>query len=167
MSDQLPFEGIKIADFSWVGVGPITTRYLADHGATVVKVESETRVDIVRAVLGPFKDNTPGLNRSHAFGEFNASKYGLALDLKNPASLEIAHRLIAWADVYVQSFTPGTVDGLGIGYDTVRSINPSIIMVSTCLMGQTGPAAPFAGYGFHAGAIAGFYEVTGWPDLAP
>jgi benzylsuccinate CoA-transferase BbsF subunit len=167
MSDQLPFEGVKIADFSWVGVGPITTRYLADHGATVVKVESETRVDIVRAVLGPFKDNTPGLNRSHAFGEFNASKYGLALDLKNPASLEIAHRLIAWADVYVQSFTPGTVDGLGIGYDTVRSINPSIIMVSTCLMGQTGPAAPFAGYGFHAGAIAGFYEVTGWPDLAP
>ena len=166
MPDKLPFDGIKIADFSWVGVGPITAKYLADHGATTVRVETADPMDILR-IAGPFKDNVPGPDRSQFFGDFNTSKLGLTLDLKNPAGVGIAHRLIAWADLYIESFTPGTVDGLGIGYEKARALNPSIIMASTCLMGQTGPAASFAGFGFHAGAIAGFYEVTGWPDLPP
>ena len=166
MPDTLPFEGIKIADFSWVGVGPITTKYLADHGATVVRVETTNPLDILR-VAGPFKDGIPGPDRSQFYADYNSSKYGLTLDLKNTAAIDVARRLIAWADVLTESFTPGTVDGLGIGYETVRSINPSIIMASTCLMGQTGPAASFAGFGFHAGSIAGYYEITGWPDLPP
>ena len=166
MPDTLPFEGIKIADFSWVGVGPITTKYLADHGATVVRVETTSPLDILR-VAGPFKDGIPGPDRSQFYADNNSSKYGLTLDLKNTAAIDVARRLIAWADVLTESFTPGTVDGLGIGYETVRSINPSIIMASTCLMGQTGPAASFAGFGFHAGSIAGYYEITGWPDLPP
>ncbi|MFP6641472.1 MAG: CoA transferase, partial [Myxococcota bacterium] len=140
--------------------------YLADHGATVVHVESESRPDNLRGV-GPFKDGIPGWNRSHFFGNFNTSKLGLALQLKNPLAADAARRLIAWADVYVESFTPGTVDQLGIGYEVARELNPSIVMLSTCLMGQTGPAASMAGYGYHAGAVAGFYEVTGWPDLPP
>ena len=166
MPDNLPFEGIRIADFSWVGVGPITTKYLADHGVTTVRVETAAPMDILR-IFGPFKDNVPGPDRTQFFGDFNTSKLGLTLDLKNPAGVGLAHRLIAWADLYIESFTPGTVDGLGIGYEKVRALNPSIIMASTCLMGQTGPAASFAGFGFHAGSIAGFYEVTGWPDLPP
>jgi crotonobetainyl-CoA:carnitine CoA-transferase CaiB-like acyl-CoA transferase len=97
----------------------------------------------------------------------NTSKLGLTLDLKNPAAVKIAKQLIAWSDVYLESFTPGAVDRIGIGYETARSLNPSIVMLSTCLMGQTGPAASMAGYGYHAGAVAGFYEVTGWPDQAP
>jgi len=164
--DQLPFDGLKVADFSWVGVGPITCKYLADHGATVVRVETESRPDLLR-ILPPFKDGVPGPNRSHFYGDFNSSKLGLSLDLKNPSAVEVAHRLIAWCDIYVESFTPGTMDELGIGYETARLLNPSVIMASTCLMGQTGPAAMLAGYGFHAGAIAGFYEITGWPDLPP
>jgi len=166
MQDTLPFEGIKIADFSWVGVGPISTKYLADHGATVVRVETTNPLDILR-VAGPFKDGVPGPDRSQFFADYNTSKYGITLDLKNPAAIEVAHRLIAWADVLVESFTPGTADSLGIGYESARSINPSIIMASTCLMGQTGPASSFAGFGFHAGSIAGYYEITGWPDLPP
>jgi benzylsuccinate CoA-transferase BbsF subunit len=166
MPDSLPFEGLKIADFSWVGVGPITTKYLADHGATVVRVETTDPMDILR-VAGPFKDNVAGPNRSQFYGDFNTSKLGLTLDLKSPGGVEIARRLIAWADLYVESFTPGTVDRLGIGYEAAQELNPSIIMASTCLMGQTGPASRFAGFGFHAGAIAGFYEITGWPDLPP
>ena len=166
MSDELPFEGIKVADFSWMWVGPTTGKYLADHGATVVRVETESPPDRARA-MGPYKDGTPGTNRSHAFSDFNTSKLGLSLNLKNSAAVEVARRLIAWADVYIEAFTPGTVDDLGIGYETARSLNPSIIMASTCLMGQTGPAASFAGFGFHAGAIAGYYELTGWPDLPP
>lgn len=166
MSEQLPFAGIKVADFSWIGVGPITAKYLADHGATAVRVETVWPPDRLRAA-GPFKDGIPGTNRSQFFGDFNTSKYGLSLNLKNPAAVSVAHRLIAWADVYLESFTPGTVDDLGIGYEAARSLNPSVIMASTCLMGQTGPAAAFAGYGYHAAAVAGFYEVTGWPDLPP
>ena len=166
MAEQLPFESLKVADFSWVAVGPITSKYLGDHGATVVRVETEGRPDILR-VAGPFKDGVPGPNRSHFYGDFNSSKVGLSLDLKNPAGLDIACRLIEWADVYFESFTPGTMDALGMGYEEVRSLNPSILMVSTCLMGQTGAARSLAGYGFHAGAIAGYYDITGWPDLPP
>ena len=166
MSENLPFDGIKVADFSWVWVGPTTTKYFADHGATVVRVESENRLDITRSI-GPFKDDEPGTNRSHSFGDFNTSKYSLSLDMKNPQGASVARRLIAWADIVIESFSAGTVDDLGIGYETAQKLNPSVIMVSTCLMGQTGPAASLAGYGFHAGAIAGFYEVTGWPDLPP
>ena len=166
MAEQLPFEGIKVADFSWVAVGPTTTKYLADHGATTVRVETSNPLDILR-VAGPFKDNVPGPDRTQFFGDFNTSKMGLTLDLKNPAGVAVARRLISWADVCVESFTPGTMDSLGIGYQTARSLNPSIIMASTCLMGQTGPAASYAGFGFHAGSIAGYYEITGWPDLPP
>ena len=166
MADTLPFDGLKIVDLSWVLVGPTTAKYFADHGATVVRVEAATPLDILRTV-GPFKDGVPGPDRTQFFGEINTSKLGLCVDLKNPAGLDIAKRLIAWADVYIESFTPGTVDSLGIGYETARELNPSIVMASTCLMGQTGPAAAFSGYGFHASAIAGFYETTGWPDLAP
>ena len=144
----------------------MSARCLADHGATVVRVESELRPDNLRGAA-PYKDGKPGWNRSHFFGEFNASKLGLLLNLKEPAAIEIARRLIAWADVYIESFTPGTVDELGIGYAVARELNPDIVMASTCLMGQNGPAAKMAGYGYHAGAVAGFYEVTGWPDLPP
>ena len=73
--DALPFAGLKVADFAWVGVGPITSKYLADHGATVVRVESENRPDVLRGAP-PFRDNVPGINRSQFFGDFNTSKLG-------------------------------------------------------------------------------------------
>jgi crotonobetainyl-CoA:carnitine CoA-transferase CaiB-like acyl-CoA transferase len=162
---ELPYAGLKVADFSWIGVGPISAKYLADHGATVVRVESMTRPDKLRLVA-PFPGD-PGIDQSHFFADMNASKLGLTLNLKHPAAIEVAKSLLGWADVYLESFTPGVVDRIGIGYETARALNPGIIMLSTCLMGQTGPAREMAGYGYHAGAVAGFYELTGWPDLAP
>lgn len=163
---QLPFEGLVVADFSWVGVGPISTKFLADHGARVIRIESEARPDVLRG-NPPFKDKVPGLDRSQFYGDFNTSKESIALDLKQPAAIAIAKEIVARADVLVESFAPGVIGRMGLGYEEVRRINPGIVMVSTCLMGQTGPAAQLAGYGYHAGAIAGFYEVTGWPDLPP
>jgi crotonobetainyl-CoA:carnitine CoA-transferase CaiB-like acyl-CoA transferase len=165
-STALPFEGLKVADFSWVGVGPISAKYLADHGATVVRIESQSRGDALRTA-GPFKDAKAGWNRSHFFGEFNNSKRSLALDLKHPKSLAVAERALEWADVVLESFTPGALDRLGLGYARARELNPSVIMASTCLMGQTGPFAQLAGYGYHAAGVAGFYEITGWPDRPP
>ena len=163
---SLPFSGIKVADFAWVGVGPITSKCLADHGADVVRVESESRPDVLRG-HGPFKDDEPGWNRSQFFGDFNTSKRSLALNMKSPESLEIAKRLVLEADVFIESFAPGAIARMGLGYAAVSELNPGLIMVSTCLMGQTGPAAAMAGYGYHAAGIAGFYEVIGWPDRAP
>ena len=162
----LPFAGVKVTDLAWVGVGPISSKYLADHGATVVRVESESRPDVLRGGT-PFKDAVPGWNRSQFFGDFNTSKLGLALDMKLPEALAIAKRLIGWCDVLIESFAPGAMQRMGLSYARVRELNPGIIMVSTCLMGQTGPARAMAGYGYHAAAIAGFYEVTGWPDQPP
>jgi benzylsuccinate CoA-transferase BbsF subunit len=162
----LPFAGVKIADFSWIGVGPITAKYFADHGATVVRIETESPADRLRN-LGPFKDGIAGGNRSQFFAAFNTSKLSLALNLKLPEGLEVAKRLLAWADICLDSFAAGTMEALGLGYDVARALNPDIIMASTCLMGQSGPAAALAGYGYHAAALCGFYEVTGWNDRAP
>jgi len=163
---EFPLDGLKVLDLTWIGVGPISARALADHGATVVRVESAGRPDGLRfqpPSTGPVDDP----NRSQFFGDFNTSKQSLMLDLKNPEAIGIARRLIAWADVYIESFTPGTVDGLGLGYAAAVELNPEIVMISTSLMGQTGPARSVAGFGYHAGAMAGFYEVTGWPDRPP
>jgi crotonobetainyl-CoA:carnitine CoA-transferase CaiB-like acyl-CoA transferase len=165
-TDALPFDGLKVVDFSWIGVGPITAKYFADHGATVVRVEAGHPVDRLRGA-GPHKDGIPGTNRSQFFAAFNTSKLGLSLDLKHPEGKAIAKRLLAWADVAFESFTPGTMADLGLGYEQAKTLNPEIIMVSSCLMGQTGPAANLAGYGYHAAAISGFYEITGWPDRPP
>ena len=164
--DALPFEGIKVADFAWVGVGPISAKYLADHGADVIRIESEKRPDVLR-VGGPHKDGQPGLNRSQFFGDFNTSKKSLGLDLKNPEAIEIAKELISKSDVMIESFAPGAIKRMGLSYDEVKKLNPKLIMISTCLMGQTGSACSLAGYGYHASAIAGFNDVTGFPDLGP
>jgi benzylsuccinate CoA-transferase BbsF subunit len=163
---RLPFEGIKFADFSWIGVGPITAKVFADHGATVVRVETDKPADRLRLV-GPFKDGIAGINRCQFFASFNTSKLSLQLDLKHPEGLAIAKRLLQWADICLDSFTAGTMAELGLGYDVVRELNPGLIMASTCLMGQTGPAAKLAGYGYHAASVCGFFEVTGWDDRAP
>ena len=164
--DQLPLEGVKVADFSWIGVGPITAKALADHGATVVHVEHDRPADRLRLV-GPFKDGIPGINRCHFFGAFNTSKMSLQLDLKHPVGNEVARRLLSWCDVALDSFTAGTMNELGLGYEVARQLNPAIVMATTCLMGQYGPAAELAGYGYHAAAVSGFYEVTGWDDRPP
>ena len=165
-SEALPFAGLNVVDFSWIGVGPITAKTLADHGATVVRIESENRIDGLR-LQPPFKDAEPGTNRSNFFGTFNTSKMSLAIDLKTEAGRDVARQLIDWADVVIESFTPGAMDRLGFGYDDLTATNPSLIMVSTSLLGAGSPISSMAGYGYHAAALAGFQDVVGWPDLPP
>ena len=162
----LPLEGVKVADFSWIGVGPITAKSLADHGATVVHIESESPADRLRLV-GPFKDDIAGINRCQFFGSFNTSKLSLQLDLKHPTGNDVARQVLEWCDIALDSFTAGTMTRLGLGYETARALNPEIIMATTCLFGQSGPVSPLAGYGYHAAAISGFYEMTGWDDRPP
>jgi crotonobetainyl-CoA:carnitine CoA-transferase CaiB-like acyl-CoA transferase len=160
------FAGLKVADFSWVGVGPICAKALADHGATVVHVESSTRPDILR-LAQPAKDGILGLDRSQFFADYNTSKLGLALNLATPEGIAIARRLIDWADVVLESFTPGTIQRLGLDHEVIRAERPDLVWYSTCLLGQTGPDRTFGGFGGHGSALAGLHGITGWPDRMP
>ncbi len=165
-SSKLSFEGLKVADFAWVGVGPIISKALADHGATVVHVESSTRPDPLR-LLPPFKDGVPGIDRAQFMANFNSSKLGLACNMSQPKGRELARKLVEWSDVVVESFVPGNMKKWGLDYESIRQFRPDIVMLSTCLRGQTGPEAAYTGFGGQGAALAGIHAVTGWPDRPP
>jgi crotonobetainyl-CoA:carnitine CoA-transferase CaiB-like acyl-CoA transferase len=166
MADELPLAGVKVLDFMWVMAGPSATRVLADYGATVVRVESTRRVDTART-MGPFHSGLPGPDNSAFFQTLNAGKLGITLDLSQEAGRAVARDLARWADVVCESFTPGVMRGWRLDYDSLRAIKPDLIMLSTCLMGQSGPLAGFAGFGSLAAAISGYYDIVGWPDRPP
>ncbi|MBF8265456.1 MAG: putative acyl-CoA transferase/carnitine dehydratase [Dehalococcoidia bacterium] len=165
MSKQV-FEGLKVADFSWAIVGPVVARYLGDHGATVVRVESATRPDIVRA-SPPFKDKVAGINRSAYYTNYNSSKYSLSLNMDLPQARDVARRLAVWSDVVIESMAPGVIKGWGLGYDDLQTLKPDLIMMSTSNLGQTGPLASMVGFGTQLVSQAGFTHLTGWPDREP
>ena len=158
--------GVKVLDFMWAMAGPGSTRILADYGATVVRVESTTRFDAVRMV-GPFQNKQPGPNNSGLFNNLNTGKLPITLNLSKPESHEVILDLVRWADVVTESFSPKAMREWGFDYESLKKIKPDIIMLSTCLMGQTGPHANFAGFGNLAAAVSGFFDPTGWPDRAP
>ena len=165
-SGDAPLAGVKVLDFMWAMAGPATTRNLADYGATVVRVESSHKIEVARG-LQPFLGGIAGIDRSGLFLNMNTGKQGLALDLGKPEARDIVLDLVRWADVVCESFSPRAMTAWGFGYETLREVNPSVIMLSSCLMGQTGPLAQFAGFGNLAAAISGFHNITGWPDRDP
>jgi benzylsuccinate CoA-transferase BbsF subunit len=158
--------GLKVADFTWVAAGPLTTRLLADHGATVVHIESLTKPDISRT-SGPYRNDVPGLNRAANFGIFNAGKLGMTINLKTAEGRAVAWRLIEWADVVAENMTPGAMAKFGFDYESIRQRRPDIVMLSSTQQGQTGPRAIIPGYGYMSTAYAGHHFVTGWPDRVP
>lgn len=160
------FAGLKVADFTWAAAGPIITKCLADHGATVIRVESTTHPDSIR-MGGPFKDGIPGLNRSGFFADFNTNKNSIALDMSTELGRQIARRLVAWSDVVAESYTPGVMGRFGLDFTTLHAEQPDLVMLSTCMQGQSGPYRDYAGYGGQGAAIAGLHYVTGWPDSVP
>ena len=161
-----PLAGLKVVDLFWVVAGPGATRMLADQGATVVHVESRSRLDMARSVP-PYVGGVVEPERAALFHTTNAGKLDLALDLTSESGRAVLRDLIAWADVFTESFSPGVVERLGFGWEAVRRINPRIVMISSCLLGQTGPWRDYAGFGNLAAAVSGFHALTGRPDEAP
>ncbi|OGP50974.1 MAG: hypothetical protein A2Y79_10125 [Deltaproteobacteria bacterium RBG_13_43_22] len=159
-------EGVKILDFSWVIAGPKATKYLANLGATVVRVESEQRIDFLRA-YPPFPEGISGINRSGTFAHLNDGKYGIAVNTKHPKAMIVLEKLVQWADVIVENFTPGTMERWGLAYEDLRKINPETIMLRASMMGQTGPYTQQTGLGTMLQAYAGFSNLVGWPDRVP
>jgi crotonobetainyl-CoA:carnitine CoA-transferase CaiB-like acyl-CoA transferase len=160
------FAGLKVADFSWVAAGPTITKALADHGATVVKIESSKRPDLART-LPPFWPGEAGLERSYWMSLYGTSKYSLACDLTSQAGRQLARSVVDWADVVVESFSPGTMKRFGLDYQSLADSRPDLVMLSTSLLGQTGPRAEFAGFGQQGAGFAGLHAITGWPDRIP
>jgi benzylsuccinate CoA-transferase BbsF subunit len=166
MVTRRALEGVKVADFSWVVAGPVTTMLLAYCGATVVRIESSSRVDLMRTVP-PYKDRKPGINRSGGYAMFNNNKYGITLNLAHPKGIEIAQRMISWSDIVVENFTPGTMKKFGLSYEDIIAFKPDIIMLSTCMQGQDGPRAKHPGFGGQLTGLSGFTDLCGWPDRVP
>lgn len=161
-----PLAGLKVADFSWVAAAPLATRQLAFWGAEVVRVESTHRPCLAREALG-FRDEITEAENGVMWHTVNAGKESLALDLSQPEARAVAADLVRWADVVVEAFTPGTMAKLGLGWEQVHGLNAGAVMLSSCLMGQDGPLRDFAGFGNLAASVAGFFDITGWPDRPP
>jgi benzylsuccinate CoA-transferase BbsF subunit len=166
MSTTLPLDGIRVADFSWVGAGPFLTKPLADHGADVIKIESRTRVDPIRS-MAPFQHGVKGIERSGYFANRNSSKRSICLDLKDSRGRELALRLIAVSDVVVNNFSPGTMDRLGLGYGAARVVRPDVVYLEMPMMGMAGPSRDCRGYGLTIAAAGGLLGLTGYVSGQP
>ena len=164
--DALPLDGLKVLDFCWVAVGPMTTKYLAEYGATVLRVESGKRPETLRRA-GPFAGGESGINRSGYFANYNANKFGLSIDMGHPRASELILRIARWADVVTENFTPGTLERWGLGYDQLREANPRIILFSASMLGRGGPMEAQPGFGAVLSSLAGYTNIIGWPDRGP
>jgi len=160
------FQGLKVLDFSWAIAAPWAVKYLVDHGATAVHIESVSHADIIRTGP-PFKNGKPGVDRSVYWVNYHCNKYGLSLNLNHPRSLGVIAKLISWADVIVENFAPGVMRRWGLSYEEVRKIKADIIMLSSSQFGQMGPLATMPGTGIQLTSYTGFNYLTGWADREP
>ena len=135
-----PLSALKILDFSTLLPGPFASLLLADMGAEVLRVESPSRVDLVR-LLPPYDG---GVSASHAY--LNRNKRSIALDLKQAEAVALVKQLVAEYDIVLEQFRPGVMDKLGVGYEALKAINPGLIYVSITGYGQTGPYKDRAGH---------------------
>lgn len=154
-------DGYKVLDFTQVLAGPTTSRYMAELGAEVVKVELAPTGDISRAV--PFIRD----GRSAYFVQQNRGKKSLCIDARKPAGLAVLKEMIPKFDVLVENYSPQTIARLGLSYDVVKALNPKIVMCSISTYGQSGPMAKRPGYDFIGCASSGVLSMLGEPDSTP
>jgi crotonobetainyl-CoA:carnitine CoA-transferase CaiB-like acyl-CoA transferase len=160
-------EGITVVEFSAYAAGPAIGKYMANFGARVIHVESTQRPDGFRLQYPPYKDNRVGLNRSGCFAFFNDSKYGVTINLKHPQGHALALRLLERSDVVIENMRPGVMARLGLDPAALRQRFPTLVVLSTTNMGQTGPYASHPGFGSQLSSLSGFTELIGRPDGPP
>jgi crotonobetainyl-CoA:carnitine CoA-transferase CaiB-like acyl-CoA transferase len=144
-----PLEGMRVLDFSIMLAGPYCARLLADVGAEVIKIEPPEGDDM--RLRTPLRDG-----HSTYFGQLNAGKRSLALDLKSAGAIKLVHQLVKETDILVENFRPGVMERLGLGYDALCVINPRLVYCSISGYGQSGPAAERAAYAMIVHAESGF-----------
>jgi len=122
------FDDIRVADLSWAAAGPGVGMFLASLGAEVIHIESRTRLDVLRTA-GPYKNNKIHPDNSASFAQYNAGKYGISLNLRNPKGKEIVKKIVARSDVVLENMSPGAMKRLGLNFDELRKVKPDIIMI--------------------------------------
>eukprot|EP00934_Nitzschia_sp_Nitz4_P007716 Nitzschia sp. Nitz4//scaffold131_size63436//38917//40200//NITZ4_006278-RA/size63436-processed-gene-0.119-mRNA-1//-1//CDS//3329535277//7706//frame0 len=159
---SLPLRGLRVLDLSRILAGPWCTMLLADAGATVVKLERTGTGDDTRTWGPPFLGDDPKNRISTYFISVNRRKKSLAVDMKNPAGLDICRRLATeWADVVVENFKVGTTERMGLDYETLASDNPGLVYCSISGFGSTGPFAERPGYDVVISGMYGLMSITG------
>ena len=157
----LALRGIRVLDFTWIHAGPSATRILSDQGAEVIKVESNNALSVIG---GPASATARGLGQRH---NWNAGKLSISLNMKTAQGIDIAKRLAAVSDVVAENFSGRVMPSWGLDYESIRAINPSIIMLSMSGFGRTGPWKDRVSYGQTLQAWSGLTELTGFPDADP
>jgi crotonobetainyl-CoA:carnitine CoA-transferase CaiB-like acyl-CoA transferase len=163
---------VRIVDLSWLLASGGAGRFFAALGAEVIKVEHHSRPDHGRnSWVGRLPDDEDGtvreggpMNRSGAFMEVNAGKLSVSLDLKHPEGKDLLLELVRGADAIVSGFSPGTMARLGLGYQELSAINPSVVMVEQSAVGDLGAYGAIRGYGPTAQALSGLSEMSGLPE---
>lgn len=163
MNDPKPLDGVKVLDLTRVLSGPYCTLMLSNLGAEVIKVERPEVGDDARS-FGPFFDNE---EVSAYFVSLNSGKKSIELNLKDEEDLNTFKKLVEKVDVVTENFRPGTMEKLGIGYETLKEINPKIIYAATSGFGHTGPDSKKAAYDMIVQAASGVMSITGYPDGPP
>lgn len=156
-----PLSGVTVVDFTQAYSGPFCTMQLADFGANVIKIERVITGDQSRE-WAPIHQGGSGY-----YAAINRNKRGIALDLSSEKGVEVARRLIGFADILVENFKVGTMDKLGLGYDMVVNLKPDIIYASLTGFGQYGPLKNLAAYDNVVQAMSGLMEMTGFPGQSP
>lgn len=164
---RLPLTGVRVLDLTMVWAGPSGTRLLADLGAEVIKVEAARSWDMLRSLHFLGSDVERGYDRSAFFHHNNRNKLACAIDLSLPAGRDLALRLAALSDVVVENYRADVLEKLGLGYESLRSVRPDIILVSMPSHGKTGPQAHHLAYGTNIEQLAGLAAMTGYPDRGP
>jgi crotonobetainyl-CoA:carnitine CoA-transferase CaiB-like acyl-CoA transferase len=157
-----PLAGVRVADFTIHAAGPFCTHLLSQLGAECIKIESRTRPDAFRKPHAVY-----GRMQAATFDQVSANKLSVRLNLKRPEAVALAKRLVSISDMAAESFRPGVMKRLGLGFDELREAKPDIVLLSLSSCGQSGPDSHFAGYAPLFGAWGGLGWMSGYTDGPP
>lgn len=160
-------EGVRVLDLTWVLAGPYVTKTFADHGADIVKVESQHRKDPTRFSPGMRLRPGAGVDESGYFLNFNRNKRSVALNLRTEAGQDILRRLVPTVDVVVENFSPGVLAKWGLDFPKLRELNPEVILVSMAGVGQSGPWRDAVTFADTLAAMSGLTAETARDDRDP
>ncbi len=166
MDRQLPFQGLKVLEWTQAINGPLIGGYLADFGAEVIKIESTVYPEMGRT-SSPYKDNIPGPDRSITFNIFNSSKKSFTVNLRDPRGREIFMKLVAWADIVLQNQRPGLMRQMKFGYEELKKVKEDIIFMEVSILGQEGPLIGAGGWGSNSMAQSGQFYYYRFPGDTP
>lgn len=162
-----PLAGVRVVDLTWVWAGTFGAMHLAHLGAEVIRFESAARPDLYRrSGLHPAAEKQD-LDRSGMFNQWNQGKRSVAVDLRSERGVALVKEFVRVSDVVMQNFATGVMERLGLGFDSLRAVNPRIILASISGYGQSGPYREYMGYGPAISPLIGISAVTGYPGGGP